>query len=292
MKFIITTLFLFTLLCGTSAQTVRVFILSGQSNAGGNGNGDELTAEQIQTNPEVLVFFGGKKAAWQPMYPKKQKKEKFNIDALQFGTEMSFSKAIKKAYPNDIVAICKVALSGGTSIVAWEKNHDKEGWKEELEAVGSTRRAFNEDGTLRRHHYNELIDDTKRAIEQLNERDDVTEVIISGMWWVQTEADGKHLQSATNYEKNLRTFVKNVRQDLDVKNMPFLFMDTHIKNNERTRAIMTEGFKKIEKDMPQTGMVQSKDLPTYEGVHFTTEGIWELGERFAEKYLQIKMFGK
>ncbi len=261
-------------------KTARVFILSGQSNAGGNGNGDQLTAQQGKIDPEVLISFG--KGKWQPMAPKKlhKPKTKFKIYNAIFGTEMSFSKALKKAYPNDIVAILKVGVSGGTSIVAWEKNTDRPGWMRDLKVLENEQHA-------KKKLYNTVIQDTFKGIETLKQRKDVGKVIISGMWWCQTERDGKELEFSKAYQKNLTNLINNIRGDLKEPNLPFMFFDQHMEKRQ-TKAEMKASLRAVDKEVSFTALVENNDLPTYEGVHFTTDGLWTLGERFAQAYLEMK----
>jgi hypothetical protein len=269
----------FLTLQAEASKTVRLFILSGQSNAGGNGNGDLLTAEQANIDPDVLFSFG--RGGWKPMAPVKlnKPKSKFKINNSIFGTELSFAKAIKKAYPNDIIAICKVGICGGTSIVAWEKNTDRPGWIEDLKKLENESRAP-------KKLYSQVINDTLQGIETLKKRKDVGEVIIGGMWWCQTERDGKVMEFSKAYKKNLTNLINNIRTDLKEPNMPFMFFDQHIKGRITEKA-MKGSLRAVDKELPFTALVENNDLPTYEGVHFTTEGIWILGERFAEAYLKM-----
>lgn len=269
----------FLTLQAEASKTVRFFILSGQSNAGGNGNGDLLTAEQANIDPDVLLSFG--RGGWKPMAPVKlnKPKSKFKINNSIFGTELSFAKAIKKAYPNDIIAICKVGICGGTSIVAWEKNTDRPGWIEDLKKLENESRAP-------KKLYSQVINDTLQGIETLKKRKDVGEVIIGGMWWCQTERDGKVMEFSKAYKKNLTNLINNIRTDLKEPNMPFMFFDQHIKGRITEKA-MKGSLRAVDKELHFTALVENNDLPTYEGVHFTTEGIWILGERFAEAYLKM-----
>lgn len=209
----------FLTLQAEASKTVRLFILSGQSNAGGNGNGDELKQSQKELDPEVLLAFNS--GQFMTMAPIKKKKVKFKIQNSIFGTELSFSKKLKQAYPNDIIAICKVGIRGGTSIVAWGKDRTRPGWKEELKALGI-------EEASQRMLYQEIIDGVNKGIENLKKRKDVKEVIISGMWWCQTERDSSFVEFSKAYEKNLTNFINNLRQDFNTPRLPFLFFDQHI----------------------------------------------------------------
>ncbi|EDM28452.1 hypothetical protein LNTAR_11066 [Lentisphaera araneosa HTCC2155] len=58
--------------------------------------------------------------------------------------------------------------------------------------------------------------------------------------------------------------------------------------NKLGRDELKKSLRKVNENVAFTALVESEDLATYEGVHFTTEGIWVLGERFAEAYLKMK----
>ncbi|MBT8042267.1 MAG: hypothetical protein HKP10_04710 [Kiritimatiellales bacterium] len=256
-----------------------MFILSGQSNAAGNGNGDDLTAAQRKIDPEVLITFSD--GVWEPLAPIKLKKPKakFNINNTIFGTELSFAKAIKQAYPDDIIAICKVGVCGGTSIVAWEKDTDRPGWLDELDRLGNTSRA-------QMKLYETVINDTLKGIETLRQREDVGEVVLSGMWWCQTERDGSYLEFSEAYKKNLTNLINNIRKDLQAPNLPFLFFDQHIERKPG-REVLKKNLRAVAAEVPFTALIDNNDLPKYEGIHFTTQGIWTLGERFAQAHLEM-----
>ncbi len=259
--------------------TVRVFILSGQSNAGGNGNGDQLTPAQRQTDPEVIISYG--RGDWQTLAPRKLRKpkSKFGINNSIFGVELSFARAIKRAYPDDIIAICKVGIRGGTSIVAWEKHTDRPGWLEDLEKLGNADRAP-------LNLYATVIRDTRKGIETLRQRDDVGSVLLSGMLWCQTERDAGSVEFSKAYRQNLTNLINHVRADLDSPELPFLFFDQHVERKPG-REHMKASLRAVDEQVPFTALVPNNDLPTYEGVHFDTQGIWELGERFARAFLAM-----
>ncbi len=107
------------------------------------------------------------------------------------------------------------------------------------------------------------------------------------MWWCQTECDGKLMEFSKAYKKNLTNLINNIRTDLKESKLPFLYFDQHIKGI-KTKNVMKENLRAVNKELPYTALIENNDLPSYEGVHFTTEGIWTLGERFAGAYLKMK----
>ncbi len=259
---------------GAEKKDVKLFILSGQSNAAGAGNGDLLPDKYKLKNNEILLFQGNK---WHKMAPYKRTAEKFNIDSIAFGAELSFAYELKDRYPNHIIAISKVAIRGGTSIVAWDKDNERDDWIEDLKEVGNENKA-------KFKLYDQLISDTKKSIELLREREDVDEINLSGMLWLQTERDGHKLATIRKYEPRLIDFIYNIRTDLDVPELPFFVMDAHIVRRpylEQQQAML----RRVSDKINNVHIIKCEDLPTHEGVHFNTKGQIELGKLFAHSYI-------
>ena len=259
-------------LAATETKDVKLFILSGQSNARGAGNGDELKEEYKTTNPEILVF---EKGRWREMSPYPRVSERINIEKEAFGAELSFAYEMKKRYPDYIIAVSKVAVSGGTSIVAWDKDNEREDWISDLKEVDNENKA-------QLKLYNKLLKEVHESIDLLKENENVNKIELSGMLWLQTERDGKQLETIHKYPARLYSFINNLRNDLNVPELPFFMMDTHIDKGllEEYQSVLQKAQKKVF----NMRIIKSKDLPTYEGVHFNSEGMMELGKRFAQSY--------
>ena len=278
------------MLCDMTAEepnhqkNVKLFILSGQSNAAGNGNGDDLSESQIKTDPEVLIY-RGRDSNWEEMYPQRKGKPKFDIKDKKFGVEMSFSKELKKMYPDDIIAICKVGVRGATSIIAWEKDHDRSGFKKDMLEIMKVESLDTKKKQV--HLYHDIINGVKKGIGLLKLKSEISAIEVSGMLWLQTEKDGRLESSAKAYKQRLRNLIENVRTDLNSPNLVFMYMDSHCDSDHDNRNIMKKDFRDLANEMKRIGLVENNDLPTYEGVHFTSEGLWTLGERFKDKYLEM-----
>ncbi|MCF8379206.1 MAG: alpha-galactosidase [Bacteroidales bacterium] len=264
--------FFVSTLSASELKDVKLFILSGQSNALGAGNA-ELLSEQYKTrNSEILIFENGQ---WREMSPYARKAEKFNIEKEAFGAELSFAYEMKKRFPNYIIAVSKVAVAGGTSIVAWDKDIHRENWMEDLKEVANEDKA-------KLKLYDKLINDTKESIASLLEKANVNRIELSGMLWLQTERDGKTPETIKKYAPRLKALINNIRKDLDAPELPFLIMDAHInrQNLSDHQKMLTE----VQKNIIGVRIIKSDDLPSYEGVHFNSEGVMELGKRFAQSY--------
>lgn len=118
------------------AKTARLFIFDGQSNCRGTGNGDALTPPYSEVSDELLLFYTQWKHAWVSMQPYPYKNERFGIENTAFGPELSFAHAMKKQFPDDIIAVAKHA-EGGASIIAWDAHWERPEWKQAMQDAGN-----------------------------------------------------------------------------------------------------------------------------------------------------------
>jgi hypothetical protein len=253
------------------AKKVKLFILSGQSNAGGAGIGCELPAELKRTDAEVLMSGRHAHKDLVPVGP--YKRDGYGQDNTAFGAEIVFGKEMKKAYPDCVICIAK-QTTGNCSIIAWDKNWKREGWLKELKQVDNE-----EKGT----QYEFLMSTVKDAVAALREKG-LKDIEYAGMLWVQSERDDKSEETAKAYGANLRALIANVRSDLATPGMPFLFADA---NAHRYRDILREGMRKVAAEVPRTAVIPIDDLPKHKAVHYNTQGQIMLGQRFADAYLKI-----
>lgn len=253
-------------------KPVLLFILSGQSNAGGKGIGDELPAEYRKTDPDLLTI-GRRAKGLVPIAP--YHREGFGSDNTAFGCETSFAHEIKRAFPGDVVVIAK-QTEGGCTIVAWDKHWQRPDWKSDLALANNVKKPA---------QYPRLMAVVKEAREAIAADPKLGPVTLAGMLWVQGERDDHSPQTAALYEKNLRALIANVRGDLGAPRMPFLFADI---NGHRNVATIHAGMQRIVRDVPRTAMVPVKDLSReHGGVHYNAAGQVELGRRFAAAYLKL-----
>ncbi|HMP75736.1 MAG TPA: sialate O-acetylesterase [Kiritimatiellia bacterium] len=256
------------------ARTVRLFILTGQSNAGGKGVGSELPAEYRNLGPDVLAFGKGfKELAPLRPYPRKG----FGTDNTAFGAEITFAYFAKKAFPDDIICIAK-QTEGACSIVAWDKHWQRPEWKSDLARVKNENKEPQYPDLMR------VIQDAQAALKA---HPGAGTVELAGVLWVQSERDDNHPGTAADYEKNLRALIANLRADTKVADLPFLFADA---NGRQNLEVLRAGMRRVAAEVPNTALVSIEGLPRGDNVHYNAAGQVELGRRFSEAYL--KMVGR
>lgn len=106
---------------------------------------------------------------------------------------------------------------------------------------------------------------------------------VAGIVWMQGEEDARRAEMAPLYEANLRNFITTIRADLAAPDAIFslgLIRADHFTYREPVRSAQQVVGHEAGKWLAETD-----DLPTYEGLHFTTAAQLLLGERLAAPFL-------
>lgn len=112
--------------------------------------------------------------------------------------------------------------------------------------------------------------------------------VLKGIIWHQGEADCKNPES---YKEKLKLFVSNLREDLNVPNLPFVVGQISQWNwtgRDEGTVPFNEMIKEVSSFIPYSDWVSSCGLDFYKDEtdpHFGTKGQLLLGKRYAEKML-------
>jgi hypothetical protein len=231
---------------------MRVFILGGQSNMVGFAKSEDLPDELAGTRQHVVIFEQGR---WQPLSPKER-----------FGPEISFADELASAYPSETIGLIKYAVSG-TSLLAWAPD-----WVEEEARKTQNAGA----GPL----YRNLMDLVSAARAQ-------SAFEIVGMMWMQGERDARFPAVAPDYEKNLKSFIRRIRADFGVRELPFILARV---NPPADRWLglsdVRTAQERVAREDPFVVMISTDDLSKLpDNVHYDADGLVELGRRFARAYM-------
>ena len=183
-----------TMLCAAPlcrGETVKLFLLGGQSNMAGAGRKAEAPKEMLQPNPRVKMW-NGKQFIPFPTGPAK---------SGSFGPEIAFAHAMAAALGDETIYLVKHAI-GGTSL-----HSDWNPPKGKLYAGFATK--------------------TDAAVKALKAEGKTVDV--AGMLWMQGEQDSKDSDNpgpANAYEKNLRNLIATVRKAYNPE-MPFIIGRIH-----------------------------------------------------------------
>jgi hypothetical protein len=257
---------LLCLACGSAAAApIKVFILAGQSNAGGgirstppaplDGPQASLFQYKIQTNDQ------DESTDWGPLRPLIGQGEP------GWGTELSFAKAMEQRSGAPI-AIIKTTVNGSNL------------WGQWLPSANNL--------------YPWMMTKINSSLSQLTALGYQPD--LSGFLWIQGEGDANILANAQVYDENLASLASALRFDLGTPNLPFILNEAHV-NLARplgtslppvpaptsTVQALRESQQNAADLDPNMYMVNFDDLPLGpDYVHWTSETHLELGRRFAD----------
>ncbi len=251
-------------------KKIKLFILSGQSNMGGQGMSAELPDNLLSPNDRILMFENGR---WQPLRPLKH----------TFGPEISFAQRMAKKWPNETIGIVKQSV-GGTGVLAWHPQ-----WtKEKANLTGDGRK-----GNL----WKALTDKVRTACA-------ATDCEVMGFIWMQGGADMGRIETGKAYLKNLKALVDGLRKETGVLDLPFVLgsyrqdgipddlsdfdpEDYVTKIRPGSPYVLKAQFD-AQKAMPPAKMVPLRNLEKHpKNVHYNTAGQLKLGRLFAAGYLEL-----
>ena len=252
---------------GPSAVTpfgaVPVFVFAGQSNAVGVDTLDELRADQLAPQPNVL-FYGPNESGniWGPLTPSSTSPnliDGLNRTGGSFGPEISTGKTISKALGGALVAEVKVAVGATALFDRWNP------------ASGDL--------------YHNMVARVNQSIADLQTQLGRTGYV-AGFFWMQGESDAIALR--TDYAANLKNFIASVRRDFNNPNLPFVFGQI-IDFDPPVSTPLREQQQAVADDNTVTNKVfiLTDDLCHHDLIHFNGRAIYALGHRFGTGYLSI-----
>lgn len=300
----------FLLIPGAGAAAYDVYILAGQSNAGGHGyvsrefslfspKGDDGLLELGKTSylqPQADTIFihwrGGNPSAnrpvlwdarsdgWIPMRAGYSLFEYNDVDPAglgteivnhPFGAEVTFAERMSQGRPGRKVAIIKYT-QGATSLGT-------------ASAPGAWDPASGRNYDINTyvnagHCYAGLLQLVHASLQTLTQQGDTFE--IRGMIWHQGENDSG--LSTVTYKDRLKDFITAIRTDLDKPQLPFLIGEIIQSGSANTRAAQQQAAG----ETPDAAFISSVGLKADStSIHFDTNGQLDFGRRYAERMLQF-----
>jgi len=170
-----------------------------------------------------------------------------------FGPEVNFAYLVSKIFPNDNVIIIKSAATG-SSISQWLPGNEL---------------------------YDALIRQVKYVV-------DPAKADIQGIVWMQGEADARDQELADTYQANLESFLTNLRKDLQAEEVAVMLGQIKQPNNNFAyEKQVRQAQKQVAEEDANTVLIATDDLgKLYDNVHYNSEGLMELGRRFAVGFVE------
>ena len=283
-------------------KPVKVFVLAGQSNMQGHGfvkadpkrNGGQGSLEAVAKAPTTAAHFKpyvGKGGAWAVrddvwihyLDRKGHLTAGYGADAERVGPELGFGRVVGDATADPVLLI-KLAWGG--------------------KSLGQDFRPPSSGGAVG-PYYKEVVSRTKAVLADMGK--EFPELAgrtpeLAGFGWHQGWNDRVNQAFNDEYEKNLANFIRDIRKDLGVKNLPFVIAetgmtgvtDTHpravsLRKAQAAVAAMPE-FRGTVAFVPTQAFWREKDVsPTGQGYHWNTnaETYTLIGEAMGEAMLKL-----
>ena len=291
------------------AEHYDVYILAGQSNAGGHGyvsrefsqfspKGDDGLVElgktrYFEAQPDAIFIHwrGGNPRASQPVLwdarsdgwiPMKAGYSLFGYNSANpavlgaetinhpFGAEVTFAERIRQARPGRKVAVIKYSQGATTLGTAAAPG----AWD------FTTGRSYNISSFANAGHcYAGLLQLVQSSLQTLTQQGHTHE--LRGMIWHQGESDSG--LSTAVYKQRLQDFIAAIRSDLGKPALPFLIGELIQGNYANTRAAQQQAAT----DTAGAEFISSAGLkPDSTDIHFDTTAMLDFGRRYAERMLQ------
>ena len=274
-------------------KPVKVFILAGQSNMQGTGfvkadpkrNEGKGSLEYLIQNPataEKFKHLKDKDGAWvvrdDVFIHYLERKGKltvgYGVSSEQIGPELGFGFVVGDAYEEPVLLI---KLAWGGKSLGKDFRPPSSG-----EEVGP--------------YYKEIVDRTKSVLAdfktqfpELAERG----YVLTGFGWHQGWNDRVNQAFNDEYEKNMANFIRDIRKDLGVKDLPFVIAETGMTGPNEThpralslmkaQAAVAE-YKEFQGNVAFVGTKafwrEKEDSPSGQGFHWNTnaETYYLIGE--------------
>lgn len=258
--------FVFTILVSslTTAKINKPFIvIAGQSNAGYIGKNSDLDRQQRDA-----LLYGRDQRIWhlKTNFPGNQQWSNYvlqrdnpNTSKIEgmFGVELGIAYQVVNHFKG--VSLLKNEIPGSSM---------GDDWHPEL--------------TSGRQLYKQLITNLKdRQDEHLKKYGCRPQV--DGVVWMQGESDISFWK-ALRYEGSLKKLIAAMRRDLKQPELKVFIGETYTKNAHKKTGhrILVNAQKKVAEEDDNVFFVPTRGLPQTDGVHFTSDSIFEIGERFGD----------
>jgi hypothetical protein len=240
-----------------SAANVKTFLLGGQSNMVGIGLLSELPPDFRGAQPRVIIYTAGTSA-----YPWTTLEPGVGASTGTFGPEVAFGKDISAAFPNETIALVKVAWSGTSLAYDWRPP-----------SAGGTI------GPL----YTQFVNKVRDALATIPAGNTP---VISGMCWMQGESDACNIYPASEYESNLRCLIADLRAEFGVPQMPFVIAMIDRTPTWQEYDVVREAEMNVASSVPYVGIFDTDPFAS-DGSHYYAAGLVDMGRAFARSMTDL-----
>jgi arylsulfatase A-like enzyme len=261
------------------AEHYQVYLLGGQSNANGRADAAQLTTPLSTPQTDVRFYWHRSQTVsnvghipedtWTDLAPGSGHGNGAPVYAKEFGSEVSFGRAMADAKPTRKIAIIKYSHGGTNLHTDW--------------AAGGIR-------------YTTFVSTVQTALSALTTEGHTYE--LSGMLWQQGEADASGTATdADNYQTNLTSLISRIRTDLN-GGVPFSFVLGSLSNSQfgDITTVGSNSYKvrqaqeAVAAADPTVGIVITDGYSTRVGdtIHFNHDAQVTLGQSYASQMIALE----
>lgn len=300
-QFFAVVFFSFVLSTASFAEDIPVFYLGGQSNMDGYGRTNQLPEELNSEVKDVFIFHGNTskdaqpvdgRGIWAKLKPghgvQFKSDGKNNKLSDRFGVELTFARTLKKAMPDQKIAIIKYSR-GGTSI-----DEDAAGgfgcWEPDFEQGQGETKGVNQ--------YDHFLATVRNATSttDIDGDGEADRLVPAGIVWMQGESDGAHgKEIADRYEANLKRLMDLIRAAFRTDDLPVVIGRISDSGRDDKDGVVWDHGTQVRaaqaafvNDDVSAALVTSTDKYGYSDPwHYDSAGYIDLGRQFAEAMLKL-----
>ncbi len=270
-----------------SDNKIRVFILTGQSNAVGVADTNDLPADIDRTYEDVMFYVNGDTTQnnvsnfnqWTTV------QNGYGIHTGCSGSELGMASVLSQVYPKGTdgkynCAIIKYAWGGTGLAELWLSENGYDVYK----STGGNANYVDYNGRKVGKLYKEMMETIKNGLNGLVSQG--YEPVVSGMAWMQGCNDAYSMTWANNYDGMLECMIKDIRTSLNVPNMPVAIGEIGILFSQYSDIIRDKQYK-VGTTYPDCYFVSQHDLDLKpeDWWHFDAISLYKLGRRYISHIL-------
>lgn len=230
-----------------------VILMGGQSNM--TGSGDLSTLETTDLGSNIVYHNFGMDA-------------QLRLKSKNFGPEYGLAEVLNKAMPNQEFIFIKYSI-GGSSLLDWAPEYSEEKAKiTKNQKFGNVYRKF------------------CTAVDSILDSKDY---VLGAMFWMQGERDARIEPAGNEYYVNFKKLISAIRRDFKSPKLPILFGQV---NPPLDRYVAVETVRQaqsqVAKESDYNYLIFTDDLEKLDDqVHYSSKGLWKLGERFGNELVPL-----
>jgi hypothetical protein len=262
-----------------NAKEWRVFLMGGQSNMEGVGIAAEAP-QNLVSQPDIQLYHSPSVRSGLPAN-QWNSLASAGVSPSNFGSELSFAYRMAEALPGENIALIKHA-KGGTKLTTLALHYEVTSWHPGTSVADSA--SFGVE-------FATFVHTVTNALAAIQAQGDTP--IISGMLWVQGEADATSVDAGAAYEQNITRFIARVREQFAVPDIPFVCARILPYQTRPASVVVRQTLDDIDQDsgspaaIPHVFTIHTEGLGIHtDNAHFNTPGQLGLGVLLAQSMSQ------